>query len=98
MNVENIIDGNAATISVSSRMDTVTAPMLQQAVDSLDIDINELTLDFKELEYTSSAGLRVILAAQKKMNRQGSMKLINVNDVIMDVLDVTGFIDILTIE
>ena len=79
-------------------MDTVTAPELEAVMkESLD-GVKELLLDFTGLEYISSAGLRVLLAAQKTMNKQGEMKLTNVNESIMEVFDITGFADILTIE
>ena len=61
-------------------------------------DVKQLTLDFEKLEYISSAGLRVLLSAQKTMNKQGEMKLCNVNDIIQEIFEVTGFVDILTIE
>jgi anti-sigma B factor antagonist len=68
------------------------------AIDGLAADIKELILDCGELEYVSSAGLRVILKAQKRMKAQGSMKLMGVNETVMEVFDITGFTDILTIE
>ena len=75
-----------------------TLEELEKELDSVLADIKELTFDFANLEYVSSAGLRVILKAQKAMNAQGSMKLTGVNDSIMEVFDITGFLDILTIE
>ena len=98
MTIEKKINGEALTLIVSGRLDTQTAPELEKELDSVLADIKELTFDFKELEYVSSAGLRVILKAQKAMNAQGSMKLTGVNDSIMEVFDITGFLDILTIE
>ena len=91
-------EGNALHIALSGRLDTVTAPQLEAVVKTELEGITELVLDFAELDYISSAGLRVLLAAQKTMNKQGSMKLINVNADIMEVFDITGFSDILTIE
>ena len=98
MTIEKKIIGDAATLIVSGRLDTQTAPELEKELDSVLADIKELTFDFANLEYVSSAGLRVILKAQKAMNAQGSMKLTGVNDSIMEVFDITGFLDILTIE
>ena len=85
-------------VNVVGRLDTQTAPELEKEIDSAVSGIKELTFDMTGLEYVSSAGLRVILKAQKIMNAQGSMKLTNVNDSIMEVFDITGFLDILTIE
>ena len=98
MSIEKKINGEALTLIVSGRLDTQTAPELEKELDSVLADIKELTFDFANLEYVSSAGLRVILKAQKAMNAQGSMKLTGVNDSIMEVFDITGFLDILTIE
>lgn len=87
---------NALQIALSGRLDTTTAPQLEEA---LELDgVTELNFDFAKLEYISSAGLRVLLAAQKLMNKQGGMKVMNVNSDIMDVFEITGFSDILTIE
>ena len=98
MTIEKKMNGEALTLIVSGRLDTQTAPELEKELDSVLADIKELTFDFANLEYVSSAGLRVILKAQKAMNAQGSMKLTGVNDSIMEVFDITGFLDILTIE
>ena len=98
MTIEKKLDNESATLIVSGRLDTQTAPELEKELDSVLADIKELTFDFANLEYVSSAGLRVILKAQKAMNAQGSMKLTGVNDSIMEVFDITGFLDILTIE
>lgn len=85
-------------VALNGRLDTTTAPQLEAALnDSLD-GIGELTMDFSGLEYISSAGLRVLLVAQKRMNKQGSMVIRNVNDDIREVFDITGFSDILTLE
>lgn len=86
------------TINVQGRLDTTTAPNLEAEIDASLSGIQSLIFDFNGLEYVSSAGLRVILKAQKIMNVQGSMKLINVIDDIKEVFDITGFSDILTIE
>ena len=98
MTIEKKINGEAVTLIVSGRLDTQTAPELENELDSILSGLKELTFDFANLEYVSSAGLRVILKAQKAMNTQGSMKLTGVNDSIMEVFDITGFLDILTIE
>ena len=98
MNINKAQDGSKLTVSLEGRLDSNTAPQLETELkQSLD-GITELRLDFSELSYLSSAGLRVILAAQKQMNRQGSMVVANVNETIMEVFTITGFTDILTIE
>ncbi len=86
------------TIALEGRLDTNTAPDLEKELKESTEGINELILDLEKLEYISSAGLRVLLAAQKTMAKKGGMKLIHVNDLIMEILDVTGFVDILEIE
>lgn len=86
------------TIIVEGRLDTVTAPELDNELKSSLEGVTELVFDFTKLEYISSAGLRVILSAQKQMNKQGSMKVVNVGSEIREIFDVTGFSDILTIE
>ena len=98
MTIEKVLNGENATIIVAGRLDTQTAPELEKEVDGIIAKLKELVFDMTGLEYVSSAGLRVILKAQKIMNAQGSMKLIGVNDSIMEVFDITGFLDILTIE
>ena len=98
MKIEKAIVGTAATLKIIGRLDTTTAPELEATIDSCVAGIKELVLDCSELEYVSSAGLRVILKAQKLMNAQGAMKLTHVNETIMEVFDITGFADILTIE
>ena len=98
MTIEKINEGTMTTLKVAGRLDTTTAPEFEAALDQAVPGTEDLILDFDGLEYISSAGLRVVLKAQKLMNAQGSMKLINVNDSIMEVFDITGFIDILTIE
>ena len=98
MTIEKKMNNDTATLIVSGRLDTQTAPELENELDSVLSGLKELTFDFTNLEYVSSAGLRVILKAQKAMNAQGSMKLTGVNDSIMEVFDITGFLDILTIE
>ena len=98
MTIEKKLTGESATLIVSGRLDTQTAPELENELDAALPGLKELVFDMTNLEYVSSAGLRVILKAQKAMNTQGSMKLTGVNDSIMEVFDITGFLDILTIE
>jgi anti-sigma B factor antagonist len=98
MTIEKVLNGQSATIIVAGRLDTQTAPELEKEIDGVVSDLKELVFDMTGLEYVSSAGLRVILKAQKIMNLKGSMKLVGVNDSIMEVFDITGFLDILTIE
>lgn len=83
---------------LTGRLDTTTAPQLEQEIKAVPEGVKELTLDMKGLEYISSAGLRVLLSAQKAMNKQGVMTVRNVNDSVMEIFDITGFSDILTIE
>ena len=98
MTIEKKFNQEGVTLAVSGRLDTQTAPELENELDAVLSGLKELTFDMTNLEYISSAGLRVILKAQKAMNTQGSMKLTGVNDSIMEVFDITGFLDILTIE
>ena len=98
MTIEKNLNGNSLTLNLAGRLDTTTAPELEAVVDNSLAGVQELVLDMEALEYISSAGLRVILKAQKMMVGKGSMKLIHVNDTIMEVFDITGFVDILTIE
>ncbi len=91
-------NGTALEIALEGRLDTATAPELEQEVKTSLDGVTELTFDFENLEYISSAGLRVLLSAQKIMNRQGSMKVTHVNETVMEIFEVTGFMDILTIE
>ena len=97
LTINKSIENGKALFALEGRLDTVTAPDLEKELkDSLD-GVTELQLDFEKLEYISSAGLRVLLAAQKTMANQGTMTLTNVNDTIMEIFEVTGFSDILTI-
>ena len=99
MEISKSLNGSSLIVAILGRLDTTTAPMLEaEFKQSITNDVKELVLDFKDVEYISSAGLRVLLAAQKVMNNQGSMKLTNVNNEIMEIFEVTGFTDILTIE
>lgn len=91
-------EGSELQLSLEGRLDTTTAPQLEKELMEALPGVTALTLDFEKLDYISSAGLRVLLSAQKIMNRQGSMKLVHVGEVIMEIFEVTGFSDILTIE
>ena len=86
------------TIALEGRLDTTTAPELEAALRSSLDGVSALEMDFANLEYISSAGLRVLLSAQKTMNKQGTMKITHVNETIVEIFEVTGFSDILTIE
>lgn len=98
LNIEKTTNGTALTVALTGRLDTTTAPNLEKELkESLD-GVTALTIDMAALEYISSAGLRVLLSAQKIMNKQGEMKITHVNDTIMEIFEVTGFSDILTIE
>ena len=98
MNIESNLNGKTLTLAIEVRLDTGTAPKLEAVIDSSLAGVDDLVMDLLKLEYVSSAGLRVILKAQKTMNSKGSMKLCNVNESIMEVFEITGFADILTIE
>ncbi len=98
MTIEKSQEGSRLNITFEGRLDTTAAPKLEAELKRSVSDIEELIFDFEKLEYISSAGLRVLLSAQKVMNKQGSMTVKNVNDVVMEVFEVTGFVDILTIE
>jgi len=92
------VENKKATLAPEGRLDTITAPDMEKAINEVLSGIDELELDFKCLEYISSAGLRVLLSAQKAMNKQGKMTIRGVNETIMEVFEVTGFSDILSIE
>ncbi|MEE1010526.1 MAG: STAS domain-containing protein [Acutalibacteraceae bacterium] len=96
INIEKV--NNSTVFKLEGRLDTVTAPELEQAINNEGDALVNLVLDFGGINYISSAGLRVLLGAQKKMNAQGSMELINVSDDVMDILEMTGFADILVIK
>lgn len=98
MTINKTKNGNAMKIELEGRLDTTTSPQLEAELKEIENGVTDLEFDFKSLEYISSAGLRVLLAAQKIMNRQGKMVIKNVNENIMDVFEVTGFVDILTID
>lgn len=98
LNIEKNKNGNDFAIALEGRLDTTTAPQLEKELKEDVNGVTELTFDFAKLEYISSAGLRVLLSAQKIMNKQGHMVIRNVNDDIMEIFEVTGFSDILDIE
>ena len=98
MTINKTEKGSELTLALEGRLDTVTSPQLDEELINSLAGKDSLILDFEKLEYISSAGLRVLLSTQKKMNSQGSMKILNANDVIMQIFEVTGFSDILTIE
>ena len=98
MTIKTEKNGGALAVFVEGRLDTNTAPELDDTLKSSLEGVTELTLDLEKLDYLSSAGLRVLLSAQKTMNRQGTMVVKNVNETIMEIFEVTGFSDILTIR
>lgn len=98
MNITKEYMDTVAKLNVSGRLDTTTAPALEAVIADTTGSCEQLVLDFAGLEYISSAGLRVILKAQKAMTAKGGMKLLHVNDTIMEIFEITGFSDILTIE
>ncbi len=98
MTINKTGSGSELTMALDGRLDTVTAPELEAELKNSLEGVNSLIFDFSELEYISSAGLRVLLSAQKQMNKQGAMKLTNVNETIQEIFEVTGFADILTVE
>ena len=98
MNIEQTKNGSALTIAPEGYLDTATAPELKAVLDTALAGVTELTFDFEKLEYISSSGLRLLLFAQKAMDRQGSMKVIHANETVMEIFGVTGFSDFLTIE
>ncbi len=97
MTITKTGEGNDLTIALEGRLDTTTAPDLEKEVQSSLDGVSNLTFDLSALEYISSAGLRVLLSAQKIMNKQGDMKIVGANEAIMEVFEVTGFVDILNI-
>ncbi len=98
MDIKKEQNGKELTIFIIGRLDTTTAPQLEAELKLCINGVEKLILDLSELEYLSSAGLRVLLSAQKVMNKQGEMVVRNVNETINEIFEVTGFIDILTIE
>ena len=98
MTINKNRDGTALTLALGGRLDTITAPELEAVLKEELDGVEALTFDFSALDYVSSAGLRVLLSAQKRMNAQGTMKVTGVGEIIMEIFEVTGFCDILTIE
>jgi len=98
MDINNTMEGKKLTIEIKGRLDTSTAPQLESNIKDNIENIEELIIDMKDLVYISSAGLRIILATQKYMNKQGNMIIKNVCEDIMEIFEVTGFSDILTIQ
>ena len=98
MNIIKTQDGSTLTVALEGRLDTTTSPQLEGELRTAVNGITELIFDLDALDYVSSAGLRVLLSAQKVMNRQGSMLIRNVKPEIMEIFEVTGFVDILNIE
>lgn len=98
MNIQKTVSGTTLTVALEGRLDTTTAPKLGEELRGSVDGVSRLVFDLAKLEYISSAGLRVLLAMQKLMNRQGAMLLRNVNEAVMEVFEVTGFSDILRIE
>lgn len=98
MNITKTEEGKKLTIALSGKLDTTTAPELESCIDECIDGFDEIVLDLQELDYMSSAGLRVVLKTQKAMDKKGGMKIKNVNDEIMEVFEITGFLEFLTIE
>ena len=98
MNINIEKENGVTLLKIEGRLDTTTAPELEKAINSEGDELKNLVLDFNGVDYISSAGLRVLLTAQKKMNVQGYMELINVNETVMDIFEMTGFADILVIK
>ena len=98
MTIEKKMNGNELVIALEGRLDTMTSPELEAELNQSLAGADSLTLDFSKLEYISSAGLRVLLSAHKAMSAKGGMKVTNVNEIVQEVFEVTGFADILTIE
>ena len=98
MNINKTVNGNELTVALEGRLDTATAPQLEAELNQSIGAVEKLLFDFAGLEYLSSAGLRVLLGAQKIMNKQGEMIVRNVNETIMEIFEITGFCDVLTIE
>ena len=98
MTIEKTVSGSELTLTLTGRLDTTTAPLLEAELKRSIEGVTSLVLDFSALEYLSSAGLRVLLAAQKVMNKHGKMVIGHVNETIAEIFEITGFSDILTIE
>ena len=98
LNIKKNIEGKKAVFALEGRLDTVTAPELEKVVKEIPDEITELVLDLEKLEYISSAGLRVLLSAHKQMALKDGMKVKNINEIVSEVFEVTGFSDILDVE
>ena len=98
MKIEKKAEGSKLTVALEGRLDTTTAPELEEALKDALEKVDDLTMDFSGLEYISSAGLRVLLLAYKKMVPAGTMKLIHVSDVVKDILEITGFLELLNVQ
>ncbi len=98
MTIQNNKNGSTLSLALEGRLDTTTAPELDEVLKGSLDGVTELTMDLEKLEYLSSAGLRVLLSAQKTMNKQGSMVVKNANETIMEIFEITGFSDILNIQ
>ena len=98
MKINKIQEGNTLTLALEGRLDTTTSPQLESLLATELDGVTQLVFDFAQLDYLSSAGLRVLLTAQKRMSQQGTMKLKNVNATVKEVFEITGFADFLTIE
>ena len=98
INITKLLAEDKLAITLDGRLDTATAPQLEEAVNESIDDVNEIVFDLSKLEYISSAGLRVLLSAQKKMNNKGKMVVKNTPETVMEIFEVTGFVDILNIE
>ena len=98
MTIDKKLEGSALTIALEGRLDTTTSPELEETLAASLDGVTALVFDVTKLDYLSSAGLRVLLSAQKRMNKQGTMKLVHVNDAVKEVFEIIGFADFLTIE
>ena len=98
MTISKNQEGNAVELTLSGSLDTTTAPRLEEEIQKISGDVTELAFDLAQLEYISSAGLRALLQAQKLMNKQGTMVVRHANETVMEVFEITGFSDMLTIE
>ena len=98
MKIERQLSGDTLTLSLEGRLDTMTAPELEKELNASLDSAQSLILDFSKLDYISSAGLRVLLYAHKAMSGKGGMKVTNVNEIVQEVFEVTGFADVLTVE
>ena len=98
MKINKKLNGTSLEIALEGRLDTTTAPELENELKSSLDGVTELVIDCEHLDYISSAGLRVLLSAHKTMSKQGAMKVTHVNEIVMEVFEVTGFADILNIE